>query len=162
AYFVPRLMFIEVKLPPKPAEGETVQEGATAPQIQGDFYLFSPKTWEGQMVFDLDLARFTDPAGAIETITPPAHVVLYRKSCDHCKAHLEELALNPPADQSMVLVRIPELDDANVENIIELKPEGALEIELVPLPRGYGITTPLSFDVDEAFLVNSVTEIQVE
>jgi hypothetical protein len=119
--------------------------------------------WEGQMIFDIDLAQFTNPAGSMETLPAPVHVIIYRKTCEHCQEHIAELASNYTiGDTPIALVRIPEIDDDNAPNVIELKPAGHFPIELKKLSRGYGITTPSSFDVDEGFIISNVMEIKHE
>ena len=52
-------------------------------------------------------------------------------------------------------LRIPEADESRPD-LIELRPDGAIEMELVHLPKGYGITTPMSFEVDDVFMIGSV------
>ena len=122
------------------------------------FHELKTDTWEGAMWFETDAFLLSHPPDALGNIPVPAHVVVYRKSCEHCQAHIEELALNPIPDKAVVLLRIPEIDDANVPNVIELKPDGAIEVELQPLERGYAIHTPSSFDIDEAFMVQNFVE----
>ncbi len=163
AFFLPWTLFIEVVIPPIDVDANgnnvVVEEGDAGP-MKGDFYMFDITTWEGEMIFDIDLGHFVDPAGSLETLPAPLHVVLYRKSCDHCAEHISELATNPQDDRPIALVRIPEIDDADVPNVIELKPDGHFPIELRLLERGYGCPTPSSFDVDEGFMVGNVQEIK--
>lgn len=160
---LPWTMFIEVVVPPEqpPTAGGNQSPVAETDVLDG-FKEFRIDTWEGEMIFDLELSQFTSPAGAMETLPAPLHVVIYRKTCEHCRDHISELATNPPVDMPIALVRIPEIDDDNAMDVIELKPDGHFPIELRKLSRGYGIPTPSSFDVDEAFTVINVTEIKHE
>lgn len=149
AVWAPWTKFVPVELPiilADPDEPAGAQ-GQTTAAIEGDFYFFKPEAWEAQMIFDVDLARFL-PAGKVDEFPDTALVVIYRKTCEHCAEHIAELAQNPPADKPIVLLRVPEVDDATRTDVIELRPLGAIEMELVPLARGYGIPTPMSFEID--------------
>ncbi|MFT5197550.1 MAG: hypothetical protein ACI87O_000189 [Planctomycetota bacterium] len=162
AFILPWTLFIEVVIPPVTVEGnQQVVDVPTTDVIDG-FKEFRMEEWEGQMIFDIELAQFANTAGSMETLPAPLHVIIYRKSCDHCAEHIAELATNPLNDTPIALVRIPEIDDDNAPNVIELKPDGHFPIELKKLSRGYGIPTPSSFDVDELFMVTNVMEIKHE
>ena len=106
-------------------------------------------------------------------VLPNSHVVVYRQTCEVCKAHLEELweeAQNDPnrwasdggaaGGQSLVLLRIIENKDTAENNLCELLPEPSQKVTLPALKRGYGITTPIAFDVDENFMVQNVTDLR--
>ncbi len=162
AFILPWTLFIEVVIPPVDPgiDGNGTVVGTNTEIDKRGFYMFDITTWEGEMIFDIDLGHFVDPPGSLETLPAPLHVVLYRKSCDHCAEHISELATNPQDDRPIALVRIPEIDDADVPNVIELKPDGHFPIELQLLERGYGCPTPSSFDVDEGFMVGNVQEIK--
>ncbi len=139
-----------------PATGEQAPKEKIEDKIV--FYELKTETWEGSMWFETDVFKFSYPEDALANLPVPAHVVVYRKSCEHCQAHIEQLALDPILDKAVVLLRIPEIEDAKVPNVIELKPEGALEVQLLPLERGYAIHTPSSFDIDEAFMIQNFVE----
>jgi hypothetical protein len=161
AFILPWTKFIKVEMPPREAGQDPATQVEADKRLDG-FYAFETTTWEGQMIFDLDLGLYTDPAGAMDTLPAPVHVVIYRKTCEHCRDHIAELATNPPDDRPIALVRIPEVNDDAAPNVIELKPDGHFPIELLKLTRGYGITTPSSFDVDEGFMVNNFHVIEHE
>ena len=153
----PKLRFNEVIIPDAPEPGEEVDQQANAPAaVEGDFYLFEPEKWENQIIYDIDLLHFASPPGSMANMPGDALVVLYRKTCEHCKTHIADLAISPPPGKQIVLVRVPEMNEAELIDIIEMKPDGAVEFELQELPRGYGITTPLSFEVDFALMVTNV------
>ncbi|MDF1836713.1 MAG: hypothetical protein P1V35_02490 [Planctomycetota bacterium] len=163
AFILPWTYFIEVVIPPEaPPAGPNGTETTAA--IESDvidgFKEFRMEEWEGQMIFDIELGQFTDPAGSLETLPAPLHVIIYRKSCEHCQEHIAELATNPTGEIPIALVRVPEIDDDNAPDVIELKPEGHFPIELRKLSRGYGIPTPSSFDIGEDFMVTNVMEIK--
>lgn len=138
-----------------PAEASEPTE-SSGPAELPDWYRFEPESWSGQLIGDLDLATLlVGGADTAWSIPAPAHVVLYRLSCDHCRQHFETLLENPILDRAVVLVNIPE--NADAEDVVSaVKPQGAFEYELVPLERGYGITTPVVFELDDTFTVNSV------
>ena len=86
-------------------------------------------------------------------------VPVYRRSCDVCARHLETLALEGlPDGRPIVLVRVPEVDES-VDSAVEMLPTAALEVDLHHLSKGYGVTTPWSFDVSAEFLVENVTDL---
>lgn len=159
AVWAPLTKFVPVELPPTMADSDESEgaQGQSTAAIEGDFYFFKPEAWDGQMIFDVDLARFL-PAGKVDEIPAPALVVVYRKTCEHCAEHIAELAQNPPAGKPIVLLRVPETDDATRTDVIELRPLGAIEMELAPLARGYGITTPMSFEIDDIFTVGNIQD----
>lgn len=129
-----------------------------APKLP-DWYRFEPAKWEGQLIGDVDLASFlVGGADTAWSIPAPAHVVLYRLSCDHCRLHFEKLMEEPLGDDMpVVLIQVPEDTDA-ADVVTQVKPQGAFEFELVPLPRGYGVTTPVLFDLDEGWTITNVAE----
>ncbi len=116
-----------------------------------DFHHFEPTTWEGQVFDQLDLMGFLhgvdDPWSAFP-IGMPTNVILYRDSCDHCREHFEGLLAEPLSEETqLVLIKIPEQGDAT--NVVDdVKPQNFFaDLSLVPLGDGYGITTPVIFDI---------------
>ena len=63
-----------------------------------------------------------------------------------------------PDGRPIVLVRVPEVDES-VDSAVEMLPTAALEVDLHHLSKGYGVTTPWSFDVSAEFLVENVTDL---
>ncbi len=138
-------------------DDETGAEQVSVDTTGADWHHFTPSDWEGRMLHDLDLIGFLDDPMGVDLIPPPAHVILYRLSCEHCKEHFEGLMLNPITDRPIVLIRIPEnAGDAESDVVTAVKPQALLELSLKELPRGYGITTPVTFDVDEIYTVQDV------
>ena len=161
ALYWPKVKFNEVTFDDdSDTDQEQVANEDQPEELQGDFYMFDPITWEGQVIYDIDLMSFGSPPGSMDNMPSPALVVLYRKSCEHCQQHIADLAMNPPTDKAVVLVRVPEKDDASIIDIIDVKPDGAIEFELQELPRGYGIATPTSFEIDMGFMINNVQELE--
>jgi hypothetical protein len=136
-----------------------------------EFYELRSADWTGQDFYATDIAAFADQS--MGAVLPNSHVVVYRQTCEVCKAHLEELweeAQNDPnrwasdggaaGGQSLVLLRIIESKDTAENNLCELLPEPSQKVTLPALKRGYGITTPIAFDVDENFMVQNVTDLR--
>jgi hypothetical protein len=117
-----------------------------------DFAWFEPARWEGAPVRETDLARYVE--GGLEALPTPSKVVLFRYTCDHCAAHFAELAARPPA-APLVLVHVPD-EPAGAVRVVERLPEHALLLALEVLDRGYGVTAPVTFDVDGQGIVRDV------
>lgn len=152
---------------PAPDEEEALEPSDELPE----FYELRSADWTGQDFYATDIAAFADQS--MGAVLPNSHVVVYRQTCEVCKAHLEELweeAQNDPnrwasdggasGGQSLVLLRIIENKDTAENNLCELLPEPSQKVTLPALKRGYGITTPIAFDVDENFMVQNVTDLR--
>ena len=74
-------------------------------------------------------------------------IVIYRQTCDHCKEHLEELAMEPPM-LPLVLLRVAEIGDTPENEVTQVKPADHIPMELPAIPRGYGIETPMTVTVE--------------
>ncbi|MEZ6019155.1 MAG: hypothetical protein R3F17_03380 [Planctomycetota bacterium] len=158
AFWMPWTKFITPK--DKPVDTTTFGGDPPPPSQDIQFAELQPSTWEGQLIYDLDLFQWAENPGVANELPIPSHVVLYRKSCEHCRDHLAQLANEDDGSRQFVLIRIPEIDDENVPDAIELKPGSALEMQLRPLERGYMVHTPTSFDIDEGMMVSGVTELE--
>ena len=133
--------------------------GETTVEVQGDWHNFDITAWDGMLIHDTDLAAFFEDPESVDLIPPPAHVIIYRLSCEHCKEHFQNLSLQPITDRPIVLVRIPDNEGSVEADVISgVKPEALFDFDLRTLPRGYGITTPVTFEIDEVFTVGQVTE----
>ena len=152
----------QVATPPAPTlppSGEAPAAQAQAPATAGgDWYGFTPSEWAHKVIADTDLAQWIE-GGAEQayTIPAPAHVVVYRVDCEHCRKHFIKLQENPP-ELPIALIRVP---DANPGDDVtsDVKPANVtVELSLVPLPKGYGITTPVAFNLDEAWTIGDVIE----
>ena len=155
---------------PRPAEGGLGQEddgdGQAAVDTQstegggqtGDWYGFTPSEWQGQFLGDTDIAAWIEGGADMAfTIPTPAHVVVYRSDCEHCREHFIELQQNPP-ENPIALIRVPDVNPGDDVTSDVKPPLAAVDLTLVELPKGYGITTPVLFNLDEAFMVGEVVE----
>jgi len=135
--------------------------GEEITEVSGEWHRFEPSEWEGQMIHDTDLATFIADEGGADLIPVPAQVIIYRLSCDHCRLHFELLMQEPIVDRALVLIRVPE--PSNPTDVVTgVIPPAAVELTLRELPRGYGITTPVIFELDEFFVIGQVAEQQPE
>jgi hypothetical protein len=139
--------------------GGAEDTGAPVNPLAGvDFVQLKPHDWAGKVIYDTELAT-TLLVGGADDLPFPAHVILYRKSCEHCRDHLNKLATESPiTDKGLVLVLIPE--DASMPNVIEMLPEGHLHKELWPTKRGYGLATPWAFDISDLAEVTGVVDLR--
>jgi hypothetical protein len=170
--FLPFLI-VAIVAPMMKVKSETLPKVEVAAPADGlhEFYELRSAEWTGQDFYATDIAAFADQS--MGAVLPNSHVVVYRQTCEVCKAHLEELweeAQNDPnrwasdggasGGQSLVLLRIIENNDTAENNLCELLPEPSQKVTLPALKRGYGITTPIAFDVDENFMVQNVTDLR--
>lgn len=138
----------------KPSAGAGVaqEEGAAPADLDGIRYLELPiTTWEGQMIYDVELAALL--GDAVDRLPIDATCVLYRGTCAHCAAHMEELAQADDGTEPFILVRIPD-DQANAENtVVRTLPVGP-HVTLLTLPEGpqYLIETPADFKLQGAII----------
>ncbi|MEM9380039.1 MAG: hypothetical protein AAGB93_08815 [Planctomycetota bacterium] len=167
----------------QPVEADPVQEEPEAPEDvaaidapepvaeeqPGDsdlpeFWELTWRDWEGKDFYETDLASFADQSQG--AVLPESHVVVYRQTCEVCQEHLEELweeeQLDPEKwlNKTLVLVRIVENKDTEENNVCRTLPVNYQYVTLPALRRGYGITTPLTFDVDENNLVQNVVDVR--
>jgi hypothetical protein len=142
---------------------EQGSEASTPPTETGpilpDFAELHPESWEGSDIGSLDLARWlTEGADEIYMVPPGARVILYRRSCDVCAAHLEELALSPDPSLPIALIRIPDADES-VTTLVEILPEAVWSGELHHLKKGYAVQTPQSFEVSDELTVQNLIDL---
>jgi len=124
-----------------------------------DFAELHPESWEGSDIGSLDLARWlTEGADMMYMVPPGARVILYRRSCDVCATHLEELALNPDPSLPIALIRIPDADES-VTTLVEVLPEAVWSGELHHLKKGYAVQTPQSFEVSDELTVQNLIDL---
>ena len=167
----------DVVLPVVPPS-ENIQEPGTAietpvvvlpdpePSAMPEFYELRHDTWTGKDLYETDLASFIDQSQG--AIMPGSHVVLYRETCSVCREHLTQLweeAQNDPTkwsgENQLVLIRVIELKDATEENLCTVLPEPHQRVSLPALKRGYGLKTPMSFDVDMNNMIQNVQDLSV-
>jgi len=124
----------------------------------------------GQDVWSTELLNFYEygaTAGYAQgTFQPDSHVVVYRQTCEHCEEHLkqiwEEQQRGEPQWQgrTIVLLRLVETKDTDENNRCRVLPEPSEKISFPPLKRGYGITTPFTFDLDGAMAIQNPIDLR--
>jgi len=137
-----------------------------------EFYELRVQEWMGQDAWATDLTYFyeagTSAGFAQGAFLPNSYVIVYRQTCEHCKEHLEqvwqELQNGDPKWQgrTVALLRLEEAKDTAENNVCKMLPEPSEKITFPSLKRGYGITTPYSFDLDEAGLIQNPVDLRKE
>lgn len=139
--------------------GPTIGDEGVPDTSEMDYAILDDKLWSGQMIDQIDMAGYLPDLTNL-AIPPTCRIVIYRSQCEHCQAHLEELAQEmPDAARPIVLLYVPEASDTFENELTQIKPEAAMVLELPMLPRGYVITTPLDLMVDD-YVVTSVNAIE--
>lgn len=144
-----------------------------SPMLQNvEFHELRIADWVGQDAWATDLTFFYEAGAAAGfaqgAFLPNSHVIVYRQTCEHCKDHLEqvwqEMQNGDPKWQgrSIVLLRLEEAKDTADNNVCKMLPEPSEKITFPSLKRGYGITTPFSFDLDDAGLVQNPVDLRKE
>lgn len=131
-----------------------------------EFLELDLNSWVGQDFFSLDIvaAGLLDMSQGI--VGPNGHVVVYRQNCEVCKEHLEMLAAEQATDPAkwaerpIALLRIVEAIDTPENNMCTVLPTNVQMMSLPPLKRGYGLTTPTTFDLDDAMMVKEVVDVR--
>ena len=141
-------------------EGEQPAEQNTAPP-EVRFVDFRIKEWIGKTLDDpeVNLKRWIDAdvdamlnEGSLFT---EGSWIFYRITCDHCREHIEQLAMND--DGSLVtFLRIHEEKDKDEENVVKIFPEGphVTHLSLKHEPPPYLLQTP----ADLTFEAGVITE----
>ncbi len=129
-----------------------------------EFYDLPHFDWEGKMFDETDLAAFVDQS--MGAVLPNSHVVVYRQTCEVCAKHLEGLWLesqeNPDkwaGEKQLVLIRVIEHKDETEDNKCMNLPQPHQMVTMPALKRGYGIKTPMTFEVDEAYTIQNVQDL---
>ncbi len=121
-------------------------EGEGAPDVAlPKFVELTPTDWIGQLIYDTPLATWLPN---IEGMPTEATYVFWRWTCDHCAAHLAELAEAPPQEM-VVLVRVKETQDEPGNKAIYVMPQGGqfLEAELTDKVE-WVLSTPADMKVE--------------
>ncbi|MEZ6014166.1 MAG: hypothetical protein R3F49_03560 [Planctomycetota bacterium] len=169
-------------------EGDAPEMGTTAPEtpteatveVEADplaaldlpeFFELPVHEWVGQDPWATPFANFFslgEAAGYVQAgaFQPNQHVIVYRQTCEHCEEHLkevwEEVQNGDPKWQGrqILLLRLVEPKDTPENNRCMVLPEPSEKIAFPPLKRGYGITTPFTFDLDEAGLIQNPIDLR--
>jgi hypothetical protein len=147
-----------------------VAEAPASPLKGVEFHDLRVSDWVGQDAWATDLTFFYE-AGASAgfaqgAFLPNSHVIVYRQTCHDCKEHLEQVWQEQQngdpkwQGRTIVLLRLEEAKDTAQNNVCTMLPEPSEKITFPTLKRGYGITTPYSFDLDEAGLIQNPVDLR--
>jgi hypothetical protein len=119
---------------------------------------FDMASWDGQMIYDIELAALL--GSEIDALPIDATCVIYRRTCDHCATHLEELAMSDDGTRPFVLIRIPDDEGTTLVNTL---PMGG-HVTMLTLPEGpaYLLETPAGFELEGAIIQSAVEGIEVD
>ncbi len=116
--------------------------------------LLRPLQWIGKPLAETELGRWTDTAVFPSDCT----LLIYYLSCNHCAAHLKELAqaqaANPSASPSYVLVQLPTPAGYTGRLFVHDVPTG-LRVELPSKVKAWVITPPWDVVVSGARVVRA-------
>lgn len=173
---------------PTGAEGPGAQGAgeATTPPVDGGAEVTNPDTVEqppaagglpsfmqldfpamdGQALYDQAFYAIADMSEGFLDVN--SHVVVYRRTCEVCEEHLKALWADEQrgepswGDRTLVLMRIAESVDTPENNLCTVLPGGAQKVTLPELERGYLVTTPVAFDVDDTGVIRNVVDVRKE
>ena len=115
--------------------------------------------WVGQYIYDTELARLLPE---LDNLPTDGIYAFYRSTCEHCAAHMEELAMNDNGTEPIVLLRIIEKDDNEENWMVRTRPTGPHVTEL-SLPEGeYYLETPADFRLEGGIVVEAREGIDLE
>lgn len=145
-----------------PAEEVIVEE---APAQALPVFMELPFTeMEGQSLYEQPFYAIADQSeGFMDAM---CHVVVYRQTCEVCEEHLKTLAAEEArgepswGDKILVLLRIEEEVDTPENNVCTVLPQAHQKVKLPALERGYLVTTPVSFDIDDTSTIRDVVDVR--
>jgi hypothetical protein len=142
-------------------EGSTETHVPANEVVWPDFCELHPDSWEGREILRIDELTTYMGEDAVAQVPADCRVVFYRQTCEHCQAHLEKLAAEPPPEM-LVLVRVPDPWDTPENEITTIKPTALASLSLHPLERGYGGFTPPAEMTLRDFVVSDFHEVEDE
>lgn len=120
----------------------------------GGYTVLDLEKYVGQSIYDTELAKWI--GDDVYTLPGEGLWVLYRWTCTHCKAHLEEMANQPPAYPFIVLVRLNEAIDNDANRQVVTKPAGPNVLEVsCPDSVEYVCQTPAELVVEGGIVVSA-------
>lgn len=133
-------------------DGEVIADGEP---VRGGYAVLDVESWVGKDLGETELGKRLDDVYALP---PDALWVLYRWTCDHCAAHLEQLAEQEIGQRFLVLCRLKEKHDSDQNRLVQRMPEGdfVFHCELSEAVE-YVVTTPAELEV-EGFQIQRAAE----
>lgn len=126
---------------PNPPPSEQPAIAWRMPQVIPDQVILRPLQWVGKRLADTELGRWTDTSAFPHDAT----LIIYYLSCNHCAAHLRELAdqqdASPDAAPNYVLVQLPTPSAYTGRLFVDRMPRGVRAV-LPDQVKAYVITPP--------------------
>lgn len=111
------------------------------PDVIPDQVILRPLQWIGKRLAETELGRWTDTS----SLPGDATLIIYYKSCNHCAAHLRQLAEQqaaaPASSPTYVMVQLPTPAAYTGRLFVDRVPEGTL-VELPAAVKTWVITPP--------------------
>ena len=113
------------------------------------------------MIYDIEFVQKFVPSS--DTLPTDGTGIFYRATCDHCAAHIQELAQNDDQTRPFVFIEIPEEGVTEENRAVRVFPEGG-HVTKLALPPGtdYLITTPADFELEGAVVTAAREGIGLE
>jgi hypothetical protein len=117
------------------------------------YAILDAPAWVGKPVHDTPLAKLID----VDAFDLNCTWVLWRWQCEHCAAHLADLARTYDGTTSLVLIRLPEAHDTDQNGVIRTKPTGPLVLEAtLSSDLDYVATTPVVLELKDGEIASAV------
>ncbi|MCA8981920.1 MAG: hypothetical protein H6831_16285 [Planctomycetes bacterium] len=136
------------------AEIEQAQQQGKAVELPKHVTL-TPPEWIGEFYLDTPLAKWLPD---MESLPTDGTWLFWRWTCDHCAAHLAELAENPPLEP-LVLIRVRERQDTPENGAVYAMPQGAIEVELTDRIE-WVLSTPADMRLEGGMVVEARENIE--
>ena len=152
-----------------PPSSETSADVSSSMVKDVEFHDLRVADWVGQDAWATDLTFFYEAGAAAGfaqgAFLPNSHVIVYRQTCEYCKEHLQQVWQEQQngdpkwQGRTIVLLRLEEAKDTPENNVCTMPPAPSERITFPSPKRGYGITTPYTFDLDEAGLIQNPLDL---
>jgi hypothetical protein len=120
---------------------------SAAPPKEGEaagrqrYVMMDPGKWVNRAIFEIDELT---PWVKAEELPTDGRVVLWRQGCDHCAAHLRQIASEDDGTQPILLVQIR--DDLDQSRAVDMMPQGP-HVTSVALPENQQFFVETPWDV---------------
>ena len=130
------------------ADGETIEAGNA-------YKILDIEEWVGMDIYESPLAE--PPLSEhipLDTFIPDGVWVFWRATCDHCAAHLAEMATREMGERIVTLVQLRERHDTEGNRVVHMLPQGGF-VQTAALPEAieYVIQTPAELLVENGRIV---------
>lgn len=135
--------------------------GSAVPEVR--WIDLHPEEWIGKTLFD---TKLPEALGWSEEEVPlEGLLVFYRWTCEHCAAHLMEVARTELGQRPVVLIRVPEEWDTPDNGVIQVWPEGP-HVRRAELPGGgriiWNVDTPADVELEGGVVVRARENVSTD